>query len=166
MRITLHLYAPNGEAKRRLLNKLLRIVQDDNRLVINGLMNSGLPVADTMSDLGLTYKPPGAEEANTPDQGFFGVVDLVERGTFSCGDAAAWEAAVLEEKYGIPAEAQIVAQGATDYHAIVITPNGVYDPTEAWIEAQGGRAASMTQGADRAAGRLGMSSQGYGGGRP
>lgn len=134
MRIELHLCAPPGEATRRELAKLLNVLKEDNRLVIQAMLNAGHDVPATVWDLGLEYRPPTPDEARTPKQGFYCMADMVERGHFSCGDAAAFEAAVQEEKYGRPTEVIIVPQGTTEYHAIYVTDTGAVDPTENWLE--------------------------------
>lgn len=135
MVITLHLCGPPGEATRRELAQILNILKEDNRLVIQAMLKAGHHVPDTVIDLGLEYRPPIGEEIHTPHQGFYCMADMVERGTFSCGDAAAYEAAVQEEKYGIPTEVIVVPQGESEYHALYVSPSGPVDPTENWLAA-------------------------------
>ena len=112
---------------------MLETLKNNNRLIINGWMNSRQPVPNTVWDLGLTYVPPTEAEANTPYQRFYNVLDMLERKQFSCGDAAAYEAAVQEEKYGKASEVSIVPQGPFQYHAIYISESGPVDPTENWL---------------------------------
>lgn len=134
MIVTLHLCAPPGEATRRELARALNLLKEDNRLVIQAMLRAGLEVPDTVSEMGLEYRPPTAAEAKTPEQAFYCMADMVERGRFSCGDAAAFEAAVVEEKYGIQTEVIVVPQGSTEYHALYVCEFGAIDPTENWLE--------------------------------
>lgn len=140
MRVTLNLCGPPGEATRRELAELLNVLKEDNRLVINAMLNAGHDIPDTVWELGLRYSPPTPEEANTPNQQFYCLADMVENGWFSCGDAAAFEAAVLEEKYGFVTEVLVVPQGAYEYHAVyawgspLTDEGGVLDPTEHWLQ--------------------------------
>lgn len=133
MRVTLHLCGPPGEATRRELARLLNLLKEDNRLVIAAMLKSGYNVPDTVWDLGLTYTPPTPDEANTPEQRFYCLADMVENGWFSCGDAAAYEASVQEEKYGNDTEVLVVPQGAFEYHAIYVSGDGPVDPTQNWL---------------------------------
>lgn len=134
MRVTLHLCGPPGEATRRELAKMLNLLKEDNRLVIAAMRKAGYDVPDTVWDMGLDYTPPTPEEANTPDQKFYCLADMVENGWFSCGDAAAYESAVQTEKYGIDTEVLVVPQGSFEYHAIYVSPAGPVDPTKNWLE--------------------------------
>jgi hypothetical protein len=140
MQLMLHLCGPAGEAMRREISHVLAVLKADNRFVISALLEGGDYVPETMWELhttspkGCIYRPPDEHESKTPRQDFYCVADLVERGEFSCGDAAAYEAAVLEEIYGIPTEIIVVAQGSTEYHALYVTPDGPVDPTENWIK--------------------------------
>jgi len=132
--VTLNLHSPPGEATRRLITRALNVLKEDNRYVINAMLNSGMEIPTSMWDMGLAYNPPTAEEANTPEQKFWGISDMMSRKEFSCGDAAACEAAILEELYEIPTELITVAQGAYEYHALYVTPEGPVDPSEDWVE--------------------------------
>jgi hypothetical protein len=59
---------------------------------------------------------------------------MFDSGEFSCGDAAAYEAAVQEEKYQVPTEVICVPTTSdSDYHGVYVTPNEVVDPTENWL---------------------------------
>jgi hypothetical protein len=132
--ISLFLHTPPGDVTRRFVADMLETLKNNNRLIINGWMNSKQPVPNTVWDLGLMYKPPTDAEANTPYQRFYNVLDMQDRNQFSCGDAAAYEAAVQEEKYGKAAEVSVVPQGPFQYHAIYISENGPVDPTENWLK--------------------------------
>ncbi len=127
----MHLCNPGGDATRDGYARALEWVQADNRRVIRAMLDAGEDVPDTMSDWGLRYVPERSrhDRSGRPLMDVFGIYDMVERGTFSCGDAAGWEAAVIEEKYGIPAAAIPAPQGDNDFHAVVVTEDGVYDPT-------------------------------------
>lgn len=149
MIIELHLCAPPGEARRRILTAILNLCKDDNRLLVNAMMRSGFDVPDTVEELGLRYVPPSEDEAATSKQPFYCLLDMLERGTFSCGDAAAWEAAVQEEKYGRPTHCLCVAQGDNEYHAIYVTADGPVDPTENWLHNVAGTSSGMRSGANR-----------------
>lgn len=133
MRVTLHLCSPPGEATRRELARLLNLLKEDNRLVIAAMMREGYQVPDTVWEMELRYRPPTPDEAKTPMQEFYCMADMVERGEFSCGDAAALEAAVQTEKYGRDTEVLCVAQGSYEYHAIYVCGDGAVDPTQNWL---------------------------------
>lgn len=130
----MHMNTPTGELTRRFLTRLLNVCKDDNRLLINALLNNGVEIPDKIGELGLVYNPPSPDEANDDSQGFYGLAHILQRGEFSCGDAAAYEAAVREEKYGEPTEVMCVAQGPYEYHAIYVWRGGAVDPTEDWLE--------------------------------
>lgn len=133
MIVTLNLHSPPGEATRRLITRSLNVLKEDNRYVINAMRNSGMDIPWNLWDMGLVYNPPDADEANTPQQAFWGISDMMARGEFSCGDAAACEAAIVEELFDIPTEVITVPQGAYEYHALYVTPTGPVDPSEDWI---------------------------------
>lgn len=135
MIVTLNLHSPPGEATRRLVTRALNVLKEDNRYVVNAMINSGMDLPTNMWDMGLVYNPPDADEANTPKQEFWGIGDMMARKEFSCGDAAACEAAIIEEVFDIPTEIITVAQGAYEYHALYVTPLGPVDPSEEWVEA-------------------------------
>ena len=136
MIVTLHMCGPEGEVLRRQLAEALNMLKDDNRYVINAMLNSGEHVPDTVIDADLDYEPSQHMKAvhGEPTQEFFGMKRMFEMGTFSCGDAAAYEAAVQEEKYGVPTEVIVTpTTGDSDYHALYVTPEDVVDPTENWF---------------------------------
>lgn len=144
MLISLHLCGPHGDALRQQLERSLEILKDDNICSITAMLNAGIEVRDTVIDLGLTYEPADGPERVSAVQNFYGMADMIERTTFSCGDAAAYEAAVMQAKYGIPASILIAPQGGNDYHALYVTMNGTVDPTEEWIEHWNARASLRT----------------------
>lgn len=134
MIVKLHLCGPEGEALRQQLANALNTLKQDNRYVVNAMLNSGMEVPDTVIEAGLNYVPSRHEQSGgRPVQAFYGMKDMFESGEFSCGDGAAFEAAVMEEKYAIPTEVLCVATGDADYHGLFVTPNGVIDPTENWL---------------------------------
>lgn len=153
MKVELNLCGPPGEATRRELERALTIVKEDNRLIINACLNSGIDVPDDVWDMGVVYNPPNPEEANTAAQGFYCYYEMLKRGEFSCGDAAAYEAAIQEEVYGRPTVIMIVPQGAYDYHAIYVGEDGPVDPTDRWLkrwaQANGRRYVPPGSGANR-----------------
>jgi hypothetical protein len=129
--VTLYMCMPEGESMRRQFARLMNEVKNDNRRVIAAMAASGYPIADTVGELGLRYVPekhrlgPDGE----PVMNIYGMRAMLARKTFSCGDATAYEAAVLEEIYGVYAECLSVAQGDDDMHAVFVTPDHVVDPT-------------------------------------
>ncbi len=149
MIVGLHLHGPPGEATRRLVSDMLEIVRQDNIYVVQAMLDAGIEVPDTMWEMGLVYDPPNpnrpvydhygnvidvVDEVNTPKQNFYGISDMIENGTFSCGDGAAAEAAIATVKYGVKTRCECVAQGGYEYHAIFITPDGPVDPSEHWLK--------------------------------
>jgi hypothetical protein len=136
MKITLHMCMPEGDGSREGYNDALRMIKRDNQRVIAAMMHAGDHVPDTVGEIGLQYVP--APRRNDPVTGkplmdVYGFYDMVQRGVFSCGDAAAYESAVFEEKYGIRTEPLSVPQGDNDFHGIFVTADGVVDPTENFL---------------------------------
>lgn len=116
---------------RQRFGDLMEIVKRDNRAVIAAMLSDGQVVPDTVGELGLRYVPEQhrKDEFGQPIMNIYGLRDMVGRNTFSCGDAAAYESAVLEEKYGVPTLCVAVAQGDDDLHALFVTVDDVIDPT-------------------------------------
>ena len=136
MKLILHMCMPEGDGSRESYNDGLRMMKRDNQRVIAAMLRAGEHVPDTVGELGLQYAP--AQHRKDPATGkplmeIYGLYDMIQRGVFSCGDAAAYESAVLEEKYGIPTEPASVAQGDNDFHGVFITKDGVIDPTENFL---------------------------------
>jgi hypothetical protein len=131
MIVTLHMSMPEGDAMRQRFGDLMEAMKRDNRCVISAMLSNGLDVPDTVGEIGLEYIPEThrLDERGQPILEIFGYRDMVSRGTFSCGDASAYEAAVLEEKYGVPTLCIAVAQGDDDMHAIFVTSDNAVDPT-------------------------------------
>ncbi len=127
----MHLCMPSGDASRDGYARALEWTQADNRRVIRALLADGDHVPDTVRQWDLRYVPERRrqDQGGRPLMDVYGIGDMVVRGSFSCGDAAAYEAAVLEEKYGIPALAIPAPQGDNYFHAVVVTEDGVFDPT-------------------------------------
>lgn len=136
MIVTLHMCGPEGEALRQQLANVLNTLKKDNRYVINAMLNSGMEVPDTVIEADLNYVPSRHEwtPEGRPIQVFYGMKSMFESGEFSCGDAAAYEAAVQEEKYNVPTEVICVPTYTDeDYHGIYVSPYAVVDPTENWL---------------------------------
>ncbi len=131
MILSLYLCMPEGEAMRQAFARYMNEVKDDNRRVIRAMLDAGMPVPDTVGEMGLSYVPAqhrlGAD--GEPVMEIHGMRSMMTNGTFSCGCAAAYESAVLEEKYGIPTACIAVPQGADDNHGVFVTPERVIDPT-------------------------------------
>jgi hypothetical protein len=132
---TLHLCGPEGEALRQQLSHMLNMLKEDNRYVINAMLHSGLEVPDSVVEAQLDYVPSRHEKApnGEPVQVYYGMRAMFDSGTFSCAEAAGFEAAVMEEKYGVPTECVAVAFDNGDHHAIFVTPDGEVDPTENYL---------------------------------
>ncbi len=136
MIVTLYMCGPKGEVMRRQLAGALNQLKQDNRYVINAMLRDGIEVPDNVIEAELNYVPSQHEtdpETGEPRQAFYGMKHMFDTGEFSCGGAAAYEASVLEEKYGIPTEVLCVAVGDSDYHSIYVTPDGPIDPVERWL---------------------------------
>lgn len=131
MIVTVHMCMPEGDAMRQRFSDLMELLKQDNRAVIAAMMAEGTDVPDTMAELGLQYSPENhrSDAEGRPVMELYGIRDMVDRGTFSCGDATGWESAVLEEKYGIPTLCVAVAQGDNDMHGVFVTAEDVVDPT-------------------------------------
>lgn len=127
----MHMCMPEGDAMRRRFADLMEAMKLDNRAVIAAMLDGGYDVADTVGELGLEYVPERhrKDAHGQPIMNIYGIHDMVSRGTFSCADAVCYEAAVLEEKYGVPTLCLAVAQGDDDQHAVFVTVDDVIDPT-------------------------------------
>lgn len=136
---------PEGDAMRQRFSDLMELLKRDNRGVIAAMLGNGMPIPETMDDLGLRYIPEqnSRDEHGEPVMALYGLRDMVERSSFSCGDAAAYEAAVMEEIYGIPTICLAVAQGDEDMHAVYVTAEDVVDPTANFMS---GRRSPVPQG--------------------
>lgn len=137
MIVTLYMCGPKGEVMRRQLAGVLNQLKRDNRYVIQAMLRDGSEVPDNVIEADLNYVP--SQHKTDPETGepllqFYGMKQMFDRGEFSCGDAAAFEAAVLEEKYGIPTECLSVALADSDYHGVYVTPEGAVDPVERWLD--------------------------------
>jgi hypothetical protein len=132
---TLHLCGPEGEALRKQLSDMLNMLKQDNRYVINAMLNGGLEVPDTVAEAGLEYVPSRHQKAGNgePVQVYYGMRSMFDSGTFSCAEGASYESAVMEEKYGVPTECMAVEFDGGDFHAIFVTPEGEVDPTENYL---------------------------------
>lgn len=132
---TLHLCGPDGEVLRQQLSAMLNLLKQDNRYVINAMLNSGLDVPDTVIEAGLEYIPSRHQQSSNgePMQVYYGMRSMFDSGTFSCAEGAALEAAVMEEKYGVPTECVAVAFDDGNHHAIYVTSDGAVDPTENYL---------------------------------
>lgn len=138
MRLVLNMTAPIGEATRREVTEALNLLRLDNMYWISARLNSGLPVPKSAREGGVTYLEPTAAEEKTPEQQFFaapflfrprrhGSGRVLKHG--ACGDIAAYDAAALTVLKGMPTRVIVPAQGPTNYHALIVTPHGAYDPT-------------------------------------
>jgi len=130
MKLTLHLCMPAGDGSRDTYQHALELLQADNRRGIRAMLARGDTIPDTIGEWDLLYVPetPRNNAQGDPLMDMYWIGDCVERGTFSCGDAAAYESAVLEEKYGVPALPVSVPQADNDFHAVVVSELGVHDP--------------------------------------
>lgn len=130
MLITLHLCMPEGDGSRATYQDALELVQADNRRVIRAMRERGDEIPDTIGEWGLVYAPEQrrSDARGRPLMDIYGLADCVDRGSFSCGCAAAYESAVLEEIYGVPALPVSVPQADNDFHAVVVSELGVHDP--------------------------------------
>lgn len=133
MILELHLCGPKGAGQRQLIDRALELVQLDNQMLVQAMLKAGMPVPDRIEELGLAYQSPSLAQAQANRQAFFGYRQMLTNGWFSCGEAAAWEAAVLCEKHKVPATAfsnPITGRDDGIFHAVYRTPTGVVDPVE------------------------------------
>lgn len=122
---------------RELLNRVLAVIQLDNQFLIQAMLGAGMQVPDIVDDLGLVYRPPTLTEANSGRQVICGYRRMLENGYFACAEAAAWEAAVLSEKYKITAEAFVnPITGDGIFHALYRTSSGTIDPVARFLRQQ------------------------------
>lgn len=132
----MYMCSPEGEALRQQWVDALNMLKRDNQYVIAAMLADGQEVPDTVVDAGLEYVPSRHEVVDgDPVQALYGMKAMFDSGEFSCGDAAAYEAAVAEEKYGVPAECSSTPMNDEgDFHGIFITPLETVDPTENWMQ--------------------------------
>jgi len=135
--IGLHLCGPKGDGSRILLDRALALVQLDNECLVEAMLRAGMAVPDCVEELGIEYEDHTVLRPNSDEQQIYGLRAMLERGRFSCGDAAALEAAVLQKKYTIPARA-FSRFGTEDgfWHAVYSTPAGVVNPVARFLEHQ------------------------------
>jgi hypothetical protein len=139
MILEMHLCGPKGDGQRQLLDRALALVQLDNQFLIEAMLRGGRDVPDLVDDMGLQYRPPTRREAATERERFWGMRKMMEEGSFSCHDAAAYEAAVLSVKYSIPAQAfseQLPGPGL--WHGVYRSQqHGHVDPVARYLAKQG-----------------------------
>ncbi len=137
MDLRLHLCGPKGDGSRLLFDRALELVQQDNEFVVQAMLRSGQRVPDSVEELGVPYRDDTRLDPNSPRQDLYGLRAMLERGSFSCGDAAPFEAAVLKVKYNIPARAFTqVGKQAGLWHAVYQTPHGVVNPIARFLAAR------------------------------
>ena len=141
MQLDLHLCGPKGDGSRILLDHALAMVQLDNEFVIQAMLRAGRPVPDLIDQLGIPYRDDTVLDPDSDYQAFYGLRAMLERGSWSCGDAAPFEAAVLKCKHRVPARA-FARYGTEDgfWHAVYETPRGTVDPVARFIREQTRRA--------------------------
>lgn len=128
MDVTLHLCGPKGDGQRLLLDRALAMLQADNEYLFQAMLRGGRPIPDKIEDLGLRYRDDTIIDPHSPRQHYYGFRQMLENGTFSCGDASAFEAAVLVIKYQMEATAFSQARAPGIFHAVYRTQAGVVDP--------------------------------------
>ena len=137
MYLGLHLCGPKGDGSRILLDRALALLQFDNECVVQAMLRSGRAVPDCMEELGLEYEDHCVLDPNSDRQDLYGFRAMLERGKFSCGDAAGFEAAVLQAKHKIPARAfSRFGSGEGLWHAVYLTPAGIVNPVARFLSAQ------------------------------
>lgn len=138
MILELHLCGPKGDGHRQELDRALELLQLDNEFLIQAMLRDGRHVPDLVDDMNLRYRPPTPFEAKTDRERFLGLREMMRRREFSCQDAAGWEAAVLSQKYRMPATAYHEPVSAAGfYHAVYWTPQGVIDPVARYLAKRG-----------------------------
>ena len=125
-----HLHTPRGEAARREVEQVCRLLTFDNELWVQARGASKVPRCAKLG--GIAYRPPVGDEKRTGLQRFLAAPHMFAAGYGSCCDIAPYDAAVLRQIYGVEATPVVPAQGPTSYHVNVLTPWGVYDPTFRW----------------------------------
>lgn len=139
MDLRLHLCGPKGDGSRMLLDRALAMLQLDNEFVVQAMLRSGMAVPDSVEQLGIPYRDDVVLDPNSERQEFRALRQMLDYGSWSCGEGAPLEAAVLQVKYKIPARA-FVRFGTDDgfWHAVYETPQGIVDPVQRYL-ANGGR---------------------------
>jgi len=142
MLVELELCGPKGDGQIILWQRVLEIVQKDNEMLFQAMLRSNKSVPEYIDQLGLPYLPPTREEARGERQRISGLQGILERGSWSCGDAAALEAAALSVVHGVPAVVRAVLLTPRHsphalLHAVYETPEGRVDPTARWLQARG-----------------------------
>jgi hypothetical protein len=138
MDLHLHLCGPKGDGQRLLLDRALALVQADNEFLFQAMLRSGMAIPEKVEDLGIPYRDDTLIDPNGGSQHYFGYRQLLEHGSWSCGDAAALEAAALVVKYGLPATAFSDPRGDGIFHALYRTSAGIVDPVARYHAAHRG----------------------------
>jgi hypothetical protein len=142
MLVELELCGPKGDGQVILWQRVLEIVQRDNEMLFQAMLRANKPIPQYIDELGLPYMPPSREEARGERQRISGLRGILERQSWSCGDAAALEAAAMVVLHGVPAVVRAVLLTPRQspralLHAVYDTPAGRVDPTARWLQAQG-----------------------------
>ncbi len=142
MDLRLHLCGPKGDGSRLLLDRALAMLQMDNEFVVQAMLRDGRGVPDCVEQLGIPYRDDVSLDPNSERQEFRGLRQMLEHGSWSCGEAAPFEASVLRVKFNVPARA-FVRFGTEDgfWHSVYETPQGVVDPVARYLAAGGRRVA-------------------------
>ena len=144
MFLGLHLCGPKGDGSRLLLDRALALLQFDNECVLQAMLRAGRPIPDCVEELGLRYEDHTRLDPNSDHQELYGLRAMLDRGAFSCGDAAGFEAGVLQVKHRIPARA--FSQFGTDdglWHAVYETPVGIVNPIARFLAGERQRRVSV-----------------------
>lgn len=142
MDLRLRLCGPKGDGSRILLDHALALVQLDNEFVVQAMIRAGRHVPDCVEQLGIPYRDDVVLDPDSEHQEFRGFRQMLEDGSWSCGEGAPFEAAVLKVKYGIPAKA-FSRFGTEDgfWHCVYRTPHGIVCPVTRYLAAGGRRVA-------------------------
>jgi len=141
--IELHLCGPKGAGMREEFSRAVALLQFDNEMLIEAMLKAGHAVPDTVDGLRVNYQPATAAEARTGRVQLRGMGSMVETGTWACGDASAYEAAVQRVKHGrLDAKAYAVDYPSQDgglCHAVYQVDGRVIDPVSRHLRRTGMR---------------------------
>ena len=131
MRILISLSGIDGTNLGRVFGAAVNTLCADNEAYLTAVEEEGTSIPDTVRELGTQYRP----WKPSSDVQFRSIDEMLEHSAFACGDAAAYECAVLRVKYGIDAHCFVKRANGNIWHALVMCPNGrVYGPPQNFLD--------------------------------
>lgn len=131
MEIVLRVVQLPGDTIAVVLADALRSLIANNEVYLRAMQTEGQSLVDVVGQLPVRYRAWAPSERVV----FRGYESMMLDRAWACGDAAAYEAAVLRVKYGVDAQPLIKRVSNELWHAMLRLPDGSeYDPTKNALE--------------------------------